>query len=829
MRRSRTTFAFWALLLSCIVSILPGCAGSSAGKVVSITLTPSPVSVAYGQHNIVLTATAVNSSNGVVSTAFTFASSNTSAVSIAPDGTLCGGTWDANFVTCSKPATLQPATATITVTAQTVTATVQAYVHEKVDSVVITGVLPSQPYPGIGSTAGSLCASSTQCICTSLSLPLTSSTSLPQFQATAYSNDPTVCVPPKSSAPCDITADLTAGTTSTGGTVDHSAPFQWSSSDTTIATISTSGTSVSNSGTLVNTTATLPAGTVTPIGPGQANIFASTAGVNSPSVPFATCPVTSITLTATNAANSGVGPLTISPGGTQALSAAVTDTAGKTITYSTQNATNLAFNYPALSWLSTDLYAATATVQTTTIKTTTNGITTNQTLPLPTATATGVTNGVAALVASCTPPSCNKNLFPAYSNPIVTTNSGSGTAVAYIASSQSRTMLAINLTSGSPLSLFPVLPAVPNSFLFNRQGTKAMLGSPNGVFAFDPVAVSFTTFAFNGTVLGISPDGSLAAVFGQVAGVNQNSIGIINLSLNALMGTFPITGKPTDSAQPSVAADFSLDSRYLWVSVTPTGGTTGRIYVYTTGVGSTFFTVTNPVNGLAFLPSGPLVYLAGDTSAASIAARATCFGGQQNAVSASVVTSGADLPNGVVDVQPGVAPTNIRALPNGTGILALDLPNNIDVVTLANPEVPFVGCPPTQSAAIDNPVAPQNLGLGSPTVNQFLVMPNSNTAVLTSTGGSVVLVNLANLQLLSTTTVTLTNSATLQDPTTNLVFKGDVPADSSGFVVGGNDGELHVISLSTSADAAFDISGLGFLQADGVTAALPNLVAIRNQ
>jgi len=796
MRRSRTTFAFLALLLSCIVSILPGCGGSSAGKVVSITLTPSPVSVAYGQHNIVLTATAVNSSNATVSTTFTFASSNTSAVSIAPDGTICGGTWDANFVTCSKPATLMPATATITVTAQTVTATVQAYVHEKVDSVLITGVLPSQAYPGIGSTTGPLCATSTQCICTSLSLPLTSSTSLPQFVATAYSNDPAVCTPKSLSTPCNITADLAGSNT----------PFQWSSSDTTIATIDTSGT--------------LPAGTVTPIGPGQANIFASTAGVNSPSVPFATCPVTSITLTATAAANSGLGPLTLSPGGTQTLSAAVTDTAGKTITYSSGNATNLTFNYPALSWLSTDLYTATATVQTQTIKTTpTTGTSVNQTVPLPTATAIGVTNGVAALVASCTPPSCNKNLFPVYSNPIVTTNSGSTTATAYIASSQSQTMVALNLTGGG--ASFP-LPSKPNSFLFNRQGTKAVLGSPNGVFAFDPVAVTFTTFAFNGTVLSISPDGTLAAVFGQVAGQSQNSIGIINLSTNALAATFSVAGTAT-------AADFSIDSRYLWVAVTPTGGTTGRIYVYTAGVGSTFFTVSSPVNGLAFLPSGPLVYLAGDTSAASIAARATCFGGQQNAVSASVVTNGADLPNGVVDVQPGVAPTNILALPNGTGILALDLPNNIDVVTLANPETPLVGCPPTQSGAIDNPVAPQNLGLGSPTVNQFLVMPNSNTAVLTSTGGSVVLVSLANLQSLSTTTVTLANSATLQDSTTGLVFKGDIPADSAGFVVGGNDDSLHVISVATGTDGTISVSGLGLLQADGVTEALPNLVAIRNQ
>ena len=72
MRRSRTAFVFLALLLSCVVSILPGCGGSSATKVVSITVTPSPVSVAYGQV-LQLSATAVNSNNGVVSTGFAFA------------------------------------------------------------------------------------------------------------------------------------------------------------------------------------------------------------------------------------------------------------------------------------------------------------------------------------------------------------------------------------------------------------------------------------------------------------------------------------------------------------------------------------------------------------------------------------------------------------------------------------------------------------------------------------------------------------------------------------------------------------------------------------
>jgi hypothetical protein len=832
MRRSRTTFVFLAFLLSCIASILPGCGSSSAGKVVSITVTPSPVSLAYGQHGIVLTATAVNGSNATVSTTFTFASSNTAAISVAPTGEVCGGTWDANFVTCSKPASLTPQTATITVTAQNVIRTVQAFVHEKVDSVMISGFRPPQgtsfssAYPGIG-VSGSACATSTSCICTPLATVFgyqvgsTPSTSLPQFQAKAISNDPTVCVPPKTAAPCDITADLTAGNSSV-------SPFQWSSSDTTVATIDTTGTAT--------------AGTVTPVGTGQASISASTAGVNGPSVPFVTCPVTSITLTATNEAN---GALTISPGGTQTLTVTATDTTNATVTYSTSNTTNLALNYPGLSWLSSDLYTVTAAPQTTSVNTTTpstsnstsgtgsnitvsgsaGNVTVSQTVPEPTATATGVTDGVAALVTSCTPPACNKNLFPVYSNPILTTNSGSNVGTAYVASAQSQFMLALDLATGTFLQSY-TLPSTPNSFLFNRQGTKGILGSASGVFVFDSVTGVLQPLGFNGTVLSISPDGSLAAVFGQVAGSNQDSIGIVNLLQDTLVTSFPIPGKVTDTTQPSVAADFSIDSRYLWVAVNSTAG--NRVYVYTSGVGSTFYTASSAVSDLAFLASGPLVYLAGDTSAASVTARATCLGGQQNAFA-----GGTNLANGIVDVQAGVAPSNIRALPSGAGILALDPPNNIDVVTLANsPPTTLAGCPPApQSGAVDNPIVQNSLGLGitATALNQFLVTRDSSTAVLTSTGNNVTLVSLANLQALTATTVPLQNSATLFDSTTNLTFKGDVPASSGEFVVGGSDDNLHVISFSAGTDTAIGVSGLGLTNATTGAEALPNLVAIRNQ
>ena len=847
MRRSQTRFAFFTFLLSCVALLLPGCGSSNAGKVVSIMLSPSPVSVAYGQSNLTLTAAAVNAGNSTVSAAFTFASSNAAAVSISPAGLICGGSWDASFVTCTPPANRTPQSATITVTAQNVTQTVQAYVHEKVDSVMVSGFRPPQgtfttSYPGIGAS-GAACATSANCTCTSLStvfgvqVSSIPSASLPQFKAAAISNDPTVCstkTPP--TAPCDITADLTTGVTGVN-------PFTWSSSDTTIAMIDSTGTAT--------------AGTVTPIGTGQVSISASAAGINSPSVPFVTCPVTSIAITATSASNNGLGPLSIS--GTQTLTATATDTANKSVTYSTQNTTNLALTYPGLSWLTTDAYTVSTTSQTATVSTSvannstltnsassSGNIIVNQTVPEPTATATGVTDGSALLVTSCTPPTCNKNLFPVYSNPIVTTYPGSNTGTAYIASSQSTDMIGLDLGSGRLLVTF-TLPSTPNSFLFNRQGTKGIVGSSNGIFIFDPAATTAAAaLPFNGTVLAISPDGSTGAVFGNPTGVNQNSIAIVNLAQDAVAATFAIPGKPTDATQPTVAADFSIDSRYLFVAVTSTAG--NRVYVYTTGDGANFFTTTRPANDVAFLAGGPLVYLAGDNSASSITARATCLGGQQNAV-----TGGTNLANGIIDVQTGVAPTNVRALRNGTGMLALDLPN-LDVLTLTNSQVPFAGCPPVQtsngsvvtpleSLSVQSPAGLSSVLTAATQLNQFLITQDSSTAVITNTststsGSSVAFVNLSNPQALTVTTVPLANNATLfctynkdttpQCPTSGLTFKGDIPASSGEFVVGGSDGNLHVISAS-AGDNAIPLSSYTFFQADGVTQALPNLVAIRNQ
>ena len=109
--------------------------------------------------------------------------------------------------------------------------------------------------------------------------------------------------------------------------------------------------------------------------------------------------------------------------------------------------------------------------------------------------------------------------------------------------------------------------------------------------------------------------------------------------------------------------------------------------------------------------------------------------------------------------------------------------------------------------------------------------PDSNIAVLTSTSGSVVLVNLATLNIADSDVRLVTPglfSATLQDSATGLLFKGDIPASSGIFVVGGSDGFLHEISVR-DLNGHHQSAAIGLAQADGVTTAVPNLVAIRNR
>jgi hypothetical protein len=129
-------------LIVLFVSFMAGCGGSKAANttVAAVTVLPATISLEAGQV-VGLSASAVNSSNAVVSTTFTFNSSNTKIATISPQGNVCGGVWDSTFVVCNGLDALNnpvSGSTTITATAAGVTSEpVTVAVHPSITSVIV--------------------------------------------------------------------------------------------------------------------------------------------------------------------------------------------------------------------------------------------------------------------------------------------------------------------------------------------------------------------------------------------------------------------------------------------------------------------------------------------------------------------------------------------------------------------------------------------------------------------------------------------------------------------------------------------------------------------
>jgi hypothetical protein len=94
---------------------------------------------------VTLSASAVNSANTVVSTTFTFNSTNTSIATISPQGSVCAGVWDSAFVVCNgndAHGSAISGTAIVTATAAGVTSgPVTVAVHPAITSVSVDPVV----------------------------------------------------------------------------------------------------------------------------------------------------------------------------------------------------------------------------------------------------------------------------------------------------------------------------------------------------------------------------------------------------------------------------------------------------------------------------------------------------------------------------------------------------------------------------------------------------------------------------------------------------------------------------------------------------------------
>jgi len=719
------------VLASSLLLFLLGCGGSGVNTPSDQTVTPgivtlspaSDVSLEIG--NTVSFTSAAQDSKGTALTPsppISFTSSNPSVVQVASSGLACAGKWDSlvNPQICTPGPVGEAVINAVSVGVSSPPTTV--HVHQHIDSISITPVVTSTPTPSC------------------LSKGLTQ-----DYQVAAFNQG------------VDITSTV--------------GPFNWNLANQTVATLS------SNASGLGTGQVRITAGA-----PGMTNIFATVAGVTSPTVQFITCPVVSIALTLQNTNQTSF----IEASGSKGMTATVFDSSNTQIT-------------PNLTWSSSDAASFTA-----------SGTTTG--------TASFVKAGSATFIATCQPPTCNigfptpKIIYP--QNVITGTATGTGTTstatTVWLASTKcglvdTTTQQVVNTddcvstvapfeTSTNTLGVGVDLPAIPNSIQFNRQGTSAYLGTDSGrlgavgLSVVTPAASTQTAptlarvNAAPGKVLAISPDGTNIIVSDIVDTPNQ----VFVVSGTSVAASLPITGATAASFSPNGSKAFIVAT-----SPTPTAACStppcGLLYVYSSTEALKKIALPSVANDVTFLANGAFAYLAGGGTAGHVATYKTCDNGI--AKNESNVPQEADL---------GATPLFIRTMPDATKVAALRSPgiSLIDVtsapVDCAPPSAAHPGGLPTVS---NGDVTSFNFGLGSFTPTQFIVHSGGSRAYIVASDVSSIIA--FNFVTESTQTIQLAgNSVPIQaslttDGKTLYILARDLTTKVNS---------VHVVDTATNID-----------------------------
>ena len=278
------------------------------------------------------------------------------------------------------------------------------------------------------------------------------------------------------------------------------------------------------------------------------------------------------------------------------------------------------------------------------------------------------------------------------------------------------------------------------------------------------------TYAVSGTILAISPDGKYLLISDNTGNVIQY-FSVVNGAI--------ASSKQGLTANSSAYTPDGLFNE--WVNATQLG------VGYPTGFLNGFDVATAP-SFMDISGQGGLTYIS-SAAGSQVYVYSTC--------------DSSPVPN-----QPALtatSPTLIKALPNGSGAVALD-PPSIDVVS--TPATLGAGCPVGTLSTING----YDLGLGSFTPVQLLVTQDSKFAWVLSN-----LPTLANFNLstLSPSTVGLVGGAT--------PLSGGLTIDGSQLWVGASDNTVHRVDTSPPTDVIQ--VPVNLKDANGNTTA-PNLVAV---
>lgn len=755
-----------------------------------VTLSPASSTSLQVASTLNFTATAQNSSNTTVSATFTFTSSDTSVLNIAPNGVACAGLWDAAFTTCT-PGNIGVAQVTASALGATSSPTF-VFVHPPIDNIAVTGILPPNQ------TIPEPCLSQSQTM---------------TVQAQAFSQG------------VDVTASV--------------GPFTWSASNTSVVALSP----------IINPAyhfATNQA-TATAATPGITQIFASATGVSSSSFHqpdlvksppivfdfFETCPIQNIALEL-GKAGSGQTNFAISKGTSETVVATVTDVMGNSSLPNTNQ--GIVLNKIPLTWSASQpavVAAGTGCTQSCAVTT-----------PSP---------GAGSITASCSPPSCNvgfpeipaafspnslatcaqyiHSLFPQISScqqfiplpvyasplpnlpiqPVHTTAAISGfvsgtpgtTSVLATSLGCDKEPPAVcasgifNISTGhAAAGTANGMPDAPNSLLFDLAGDKVYMGSDFGAQLLNPTNLGTQTSAFTalGTVTGkalaVSPNGNFAIFSDTVH--NPNQVYVTNLA-NSISPAIT----PLNISSASVAA-FSPDNLKAFIYGLDSNNNP-TLYMYSTMQALQVIPLApqTTVNSIAFSTNGAFAYVV-EPSLGGAGPAVTVFNTCDN-------QEFTDTKTGLHDIPLAAAPVAFKALPDGAHFIALQSDGTleyitaaitgIDAATLGKPAASI--CPMT----VGHTVQSINLGQGSiHPINFFVSADGTLLYVLASDRGSILIYDFALGTVTGGIPLLATNGGTVTPVT------ADMSADATTILVAGSDGMLHQISTALGGTDMFQIT-----------------------
>ncbi len=773
-----------------------GCGGGSKSTPIfpgRVNLTPaSNTSLVLG--GVIAFSSSVQTSSGTnINVPITYSSSDTSVLTLAPNGVACAGHWDVNFTTCTPGGTgVSQVTATALGASSVPT---WVFVHPPIDNITVVGVLLDN---------------------VPIQEPCLSQTQTMTVEAHAFSQG------------SDITSSV--------------GPFTFSANNPSVVTLAP----------IVNTAynfATNQA-TVTALNPGITQIYATASGVSSSSFQqpqylnsqgamspaldfFSTCPIQNVALAvgaASSQQQSGQTSFVVSKGTAENVDAVLTDVMGNTSLPNTNG--SIVLSKIPLTWSSSQpgvLTTGTGCLQSCALST-----------PVP---------GSGTVTASCSPPTCNigfpvvpaslsspaliasctqffqaqapagfscQQLIPV---PVYASNfyiapsgdvplPGNGEISGVITGS---TAAATVLSGSTGCAAFPPVtcssalyslstgkastgpenpsPFTPNSLLFDPAGDKAYMGSNFGAQLVNPAGFGTSTSAFTplgtvtGRVLATSNNGNSAVFSDTIHTPNQVYVVNAASSSSVSASALNITG--------GLAAAYSPDGLKTFIS----GGATGSsLYIY-----SSLQALQGPIalagsaNSIAFSPNGAFAYIA-ESSAGTASASVTAFATCNNQLAATVALPSSPI---LMRVLPGSHLDGLDAtgvpIPDGIHVLVLDS-TGFDVLTS---NISGNACPQTLTF---QPAQRLELNQGTLQPVNFFASADASLLYVASAGSSSILVY--NFGTGGVSGIELQGNAT--------AVSADMSVDAGTIVVAGSDGMLHVIT-----------TGLG--GNDQVPLAFPNL------